>query len=67
MKQQHKAERWMKVSIALVAGVFLSLAASTIYAKSRMKDDLWCVQVFPDGSEKTFYGAECYPSTPTPK
>jgi hypothetical protein len=67
MKQQQKAVRWKKVSIAIVAGVFLSLAASTIYAKSRMKDDLWCVQVFPDGSEKTFYGAECYPPTPTPK
>ena len=64
MKQQLSAVRWKKVSLAIVVGLVLSFAASTIYAKSRMKDDLSCVQVFPDGSEKTFYGAECYPPTP---
>jgi hypothetical protein len=63
MKERLSAVRWKKVSIGIVIGLVLSLAASTIYTKLRMKDDLWCVQIFPDGSEKTFYGAECNSST----
>jgi hypothetical protein len=61
MKERLSAVPWKKVSIAIGVGLVLSLAASTIYTKSRMKDDLSCVQIFPDGSEKTFYGADCYP------
>jgi hypothetical protein len=35
MKQQLSAVRWKKVSIAIVVGLVLSFAASTVYAKWR--------------------------------
>jgi hypothetical protein len=64
MKERLSAVRWKKVSIGIVVGLVLSLAASTIYTKSRMKDDLWCVQIFPVEVKKLFMVLNATSHTP---
>ena len=58
MKEQLSAVRWKQVSIKVVMGVALVLVAATAYDAWRRRDG-WCVQLYPDGSQKVLYGAEC--------
>ncbi len=58
MNKQLSGVRWRRVSIVIAVGVVLVLAATTAYDAWRRRDG-WCVQYYPDGSEKVLYGDEC--------
>ncbi len=58
MKQQLAGVCWKRISIKVTVGVVLMLAVITAYDAWRRSDG-WCVQYYPDGSEKVLYRAEC--------
>ncbi len=58
MKEQLAGVCWKRVSIKVTVGVTLVLVVTTAYDAWRRRDG-WCVQFYPDGSEKVLYGAAC--------
>jgi hypothetical protein len=57
-KEQLGAVRWKRISLTAIAVIALFLVVSTAYDSWRRRDG-WCVRYFPDGTNKTLYGADC--------
>ncbi|MBD1804059.1 hypothetical protein H6F98_01035 [Microcoleus sp. FACHB-SPT15] len=58
MKAQISEVRWKRVLIGTGIGTVIVLVTFGAYDTWRRRDG-WCVQYYPDGSEKVLYGAEC--------
>jgi anti-sigma-K factor RskA len=60
MSKRASRIRWRWVSISIGIGTIVAMViATTINGWRRQALDLWCVQVEPNGSEKTLYGEDC--------
>ncbi len=55
--------RWKRVTISVGVGLTLAMAVATTVDVWRRRDG-WCIRFYPNGSQKTLYGADCnFPNT----